>query len=296
LKILARLLLIAFVRFLYTCAFFCSFKCYSAIGAFFGLLSFCFSPGLKKVALKNLSKAFPEYSQEKINQIARQCFINQGRNLFELFKFGSLDESQISSLISFPDRKNLDEALKRGKGVLYVTAHFGNWELMGAGLSLMGYPINVIARRIYLEHLNNLLVKLRNKVGMKVILRSDESSARDILKALKNNEVIGVLIDQDTDVKGVFVDFFGRKAFTTSGLAAIALRSSASVVSGFLIRQEKGHVLKVSPPLELTVTGDKTVDIQNNTQRFTKIVEDIVRQYPEQWVWMHKRWKTKEDE
>ena len=273
-----------------------SFRAYSAFGAFFGFAGFYLSPKLRKIALKNLSNAFPEYGTGRIYDIARACFVNQGRNLFELFTFYSLDAEKISSLISFPDRANLDEALKRGRGVLYVTAHFGNWELMGAGLSIMGYPINVIARKIYLEHLNDLLVKLRNKVGMKVILRSDESSARDILKALKNNEVIGVLIDQDTSVKGVFVDFFGKSAYTTSGLAAIALRSSATVVGGFLIRQKGRHLLRVSHPVELKITGDKNTDILVNTQMFTKMVEDIIREYPEQWVWMHRRWKTKKDD
>jgi KDO2-lipid IV(A) lauroyltransferase len=164
---------------------------------------------------------------------------------------------------------------------------------MGASLAFWGYPINVIARKIYLEYWNTMMVSHREKVGMKVILRSDESSARDIMKALKKNELIGILIDQDTKVTGVFVDFFGRKAYTPSGFAAIALRSGAAVVGGFMIRSGNRHVLRVTKPLELEHTGDKQKDVFVNTQLFTKMLEDIIREYPEQWVWMHSRWKTK---
>ncbi|MFH1282946.1 MAG: lysophospholipid acyltransferase family protein [bacterium] len=277
----------------YICFLF-PFRFCSKVGGALGLLIYYLIANARKQAINNLSIAFPDFKLERIKQIAKKSFVNQGKNLFELFKFPSLNLNKVNSLVDFPDRANLEKALSFGKGVLYLTAHFGNWELMGGSLSIWGFPINVIARKIYIEGINKLLVSLRETVGMKVILRSQESSPRDIIRALKKNEVIGILIDQDTKVAGIFVNYFNRKAHTTIGLATLALRSNTPVVSGFLIRGDKKHTLRVSSPLHLVRTGDREQDVLINTQNFTNIVEDIVREFPDQWVWMHNRWKTKE--
>ena len=177
-----------------------------------------------------------------------------------------------------------------------LSAHMGNWELMGAALSLWGYPINVIARRIYIPRINGLLLRLRQSAGMRVILREGASSAKDMLRALRKNEVIGMLMDQDAHVQGVWVDFFGIPAFTPSGPAAIALKSGARVVSAFMVRDGSGGRIEIRGPYSLVRTGDHERDVLENTRMFTGIIERYVRRYPEQWVWMHDRWKHRRPE
>lgn len=263
----------------------------SAIGGVFGGVIFYLPLPARTMAINNLRKVFPDKSDLEIRKIARASFRNQGRNLFELLTFERLDRSFIERTVTLAGRENLENAFQKQKGTLYLCAHFGNWELMGAALSLWGYPINVIARKIYIEPINDLLLRLRNKTGMRIILRSDQGASKNILQSLKKNEIIGFLIDQDAHVPGVWVDFFGIPAYTPSGLAAIALKSASSVVSGFIIRENGKHRLEVRGPYELIRTGDKQKDIHENTQMFTRIIEGYIRQYPEQWVWMHDRWK-----
>ncbi|MFH1379003.1 MAG: lysophospholipid acyltransferase family protein [bacterium] len=268
------------------------FSCASDLGSIAGGCVYYLPLPARRIALTNLKRAFPDKAESEIKTIARNAFRNQGRNLFELFTFEKLTKTFIDEHILFEGKKSLEEAFRKGKGILYLCAHFGNWELMGAGLSLWGYPINVIARKIYINEINNMLVHLRNSAGVQVILRSEPQSAKKILRALKRNEVIGMLIDQDARVPGVMVNFFGIPACTPSGLAALAVKSSAAVVSGFLIRNKHKHRLEITGPLEVINTGNYENDILQNTQNFTNIIEKYIRMYPEQWVWMHERWKT----
>lgn len=247
----------------------------------------------RRISLTNLKRAFPDKKSAEIRLIAYNAFKNQGRNLFELFTFESLKRSFVDRTVLFDGRESLEKALKGGKGVLYLCAHFSNWELMGASLSLWGYPINVIARKIYIEKINDILLYLRNATGLNIILRSEQGSAKKILRALKHNEVIGMLIDQDARVPGVMVDFFGIPAFTPSGFAALAMKSNAAVVAGFIIRERDRFRLEIRGPLDVIKTGNYDDDIRKNTQVFTHIIEEYIRKYPEQWVWMHDRWKHK---
>jgi len=268
-----------------------SFHTASFFGGIAGGFCYYVLRSARRIACENLKSAFPGRSESVIKKIARRAFQNQGRNLFEVLCFDSLTRSLVDELITFEGKKSLDAAFKRGKGVLMLSGHFGNWELLGAALSLRAYPINVVARKIYIEQINDLLVSLRNASGMRVIMRSDAGSPRQILRALKHNECIGILIDQDAHVPGVWVDFFHKKAYTPSGLAALALKSNAAVVSAFIVRDKNRHRIEIKGPVDLLRTGNRAQDIQENTQMLTRIIEDYVRQYPEQWVWMHERWK-----
>ncbi len=259
-----------------------------------GILTYYFLKRSRLIVLDNLSRCFPEKDAKEIRRIARESFRNQAKNLIEVVSLSKINLSRLQTLVSAEGLDNLSNALKEGKGVLILSAHLGNWELLGVYLSMVGYPINVIARRIYDERLNNILVNLRESKGVKCILRSE--SVYQVLRCLRRNEALGVLIDQDTKVQGVFVEFFGRLAYTPQGLAALSLRTGAIVVPGFIVRVGNKHKVIIKKKVELKRSQDEKQDIKDNTQIFTKIIESMISSYPSQWVWMHERWKTKPED
>lgn len=278
------------LRFIHFIVLLLPFKLSVWLGGWLGLLAYYCLRRPRLIILDNLSRTFPDKSSRKIRKIAREVLVNQGKNLFEALSFPKLDFQHLEKIIITEGLENLTEAFKDKKGVLLLTAHLGNWELLGIYLSLAGYPINVIARRIYDDRLNKILVDLRNSKGVKCILR-DESSYQ-VLRCLRRNEALGVLIDQDTSVQGVFVDFFGRPAYTPQGLATIALRTQAVVIPTFIVRVGNKHKVIIKEKVELKHSSDEKQDILDNTQKFTQIIESMVRSYPSQWIWMHQRWKT----
>ena len=263
-------------------------------GGWLGTASYYVAGKARRIAEQNLSRSYPDKTRKEICETARKVFCNQGKNLFELFSFPKLDKKDFERLVTFETRGNLEKAMQAGKGVFLASAHCGNWEIMGAALSLTGFPINVIARRVYIEGLNRMLVGFRSSKGVKVILRSGRESAREILRSVRQKECIGILIDQDTSVPGVFVDFFGRQAWTPSGLASLALRTGAAVVMALDMRMPGDtHKIILSEPVKLEVTGDTEKDIAVNTQAISRMIEAHIRLCPDQWVWMHERWKTR---
>ncbi|MCR4663563.1 MAG: lysophospholipid acyltransferase family protein [Endomicrobiaceae bacterium] len=248
-------------------------------------------------ARKNLSMCFPEKTQKEITIIIKTIFKYEAKNFFELLNFPKMSDKFFDSIaIMEQEQKDIfNKLLERKKGILALSGHIGNWEMLAAGVA-KHYPLNVIARKIYIEELNNMLVSYRNMKKVKVILRSELSSARKMLKALRNNEIIAMLIDQDTSVQSVFVDFFGRPASTPLGLASIALKVGTPVVLAVDKRLPNGkHKFVISdeivPP---ETTGDFDTDVKNFTAKLTKCLEDFIRGNPEQWVWFHERWKTKQ--
>ena len=187
--------------------------------------------------------------------------------------------------------KYFDKALQGGRGVICTLAHFGNWEIMGGFTAIKGYPCVVVAREIYFDKYNELLISLRRKLKMEVIYR--DSSPRTMLGVLKKNKMLGFVVDQDVEtVEGVFVNFFNRPSFTPVAPVRFAMVTGAPIVPVFIIRNGIKHHVIVEPALEMTVTQDKKSDIRVNTQRWVAIQEKYIRQYPHLWVWNHKRWKT----
>jgi KDO2-lipid IV(A) lauroyltransferase len=266
-----------------------------SLGGMLGSLAYLVIADARRIMHENLKKAFPEKSPEEIASIARQVLVNQGKNAFELFSFPKLKKADIEHLVIIENKEGFAKAFEGKKGVLILGAHCGNWEILAAALALEGFPINVIAKRIYIEGLNRMLVGFRTQKGVNVILRSEKDSARQMLRSLRNNESIGMLIDQDTSVPGVFVDFFSSPAWTPSGLATLAVRTGCSVVSAFAVREKNDHHrVVISGPFDIIRTGNNEQDVLENTRFFTLKIEEHVRRYPEQWVWMHQRWKTKQ--
>jgi Kdo2-lipid IVA lauroyltransferase/acyltransferase len=244
--------------------------------------------------LQNLHIAFPQMTESEREQILRGCFQNLGRLLVEFTHFPELNKANISQHVVHDGLENYLEGLRRGRGVIFMTAHFGAWEMSSFAHALYGYPLKFIVRPIDNPRVEQLISNYRTLSGNIPIQR--RQAAREILKALRRNEAVGILFDQNTTRgEGVFADFFGIPAATTPAIALFALRSGAAVIPGFLIWDEnlKKHRLRLDPPVELIDTGDLSHDVLENTTRFNKILETYVRQYPDQWLWIHRRWKTR---
>jgi len=249
---------------------------------------------LRQVGMRNLQMALPEKSQAERKTILRGEFTSLGRQLAELCQFPKYSPENIDEVVVYDGLENYERAYDRRKGVLFLTAHFGGWELSAFAHSLHGHWVNIVMRPMDNPYLDRLLQQYRTMHGNKVVPKDD--FVRGLLAAMKAGETVGILMDTNmTPPQGVFVDFFGIKACTASGLARIALRTDAAVVPGFTIWDESlgKYRLRFDPAIELVRTGNLEADIVVNTQKFTKVIEDYVRRYPDQWLWVHRRWKTR---
>ncbi|MCL2335285.1 MAG: lysophospholipid acyltransferase family protein [Endomicrobia bacterium] len=265
----------------------------NTLGTFFGRMAYYFAWSAVRKAKRNLRRSFPEKSRKEISRIAKNIFINQGKNFFELANFPRMDAAFIKSISSIENQHLIRDGIKKGKGILFVSAHTGNWEIAAAAVADFGAPVNVVAKKIYIKELNDMLVGYRNGKNVNVILRDAPDTARKLLKALKKGEIIAMLIDQDTNIPGVFVNFFGRQAWTPSGLAVMALRTGAEVLVGIDQRiGSLGHKTVVRGPVTIEPSGDFDKDVLALTQKATDMLEEQIRQNPDQWVWFHERWKT----
>ena len=248
----------------------------------------------RESGMRNLRMALPDLSEDERRRIVRAVFRNLGRLLVEFSRFPELTKANIPQLVDYEGFDNYMEGHRRGKGILYLTAHIGAWELCSFAHSVYGYPLKFLVRPIDNPMIDELLTRFRTCSGNDVINRTD--GARDVLKALRDNEAVGLLVDQNTTRnEGVFADFFGIPAATTPGLATFAVRTDAAVIPVYL-RWDEGrrrHILHFDPPLDLIRTGDRRADIVENTKMFNKVLEGFVRQFPEQWLWIHRRWKTR---
>lgn len=249
---------------------------------------------LREVGMRNLEMALPEKGEVERARILRGVFTSLGRQLAELCQFPKYTQDNVEDVVVYDGLENYQRAYARGKGVLFLTAHFGGWELSAFAHSLHGHWLHVVMRPMDNEYLDRMLQGYRTMHGNKVVPKDD--FVRGLLAAMKAGETVGILMDTNmTPPQGVFVDFFGIPACTASGLARIALRTDAAVVPGFTIWDEAlgKYRLRFDPAVELVRTGDLEADIVANTQKFTKVIEDYVRKYPEQWLWVHRRWKTR---
>ena len=257
-------------------------------------LVYLFHVRLRQVGMRNLEMAFPEKSEKERKRILRAEFTSLGRQLAELCQFPRYTPENIDEVVIYEQLENYERAYERGKGILFLTAHFGAWELSAFAHSLHGHRVNIVMRPMDNPYLDGMLQSYRTMHGNKVVPKDD--FVRGLLAAMKGGETVGILMDTNmTPPQGVFVDFFGIPACTASGLARIALRTDAAVVPGFTVWDEslRKYRLHFDPALELVRTGDLEADIVTNTQKFTKVIEDYVRRYPEQWLWVHRRWKTR---
>jgi KDO2-lipid IV(A) lauroyltransferase len=248
----------------------------------------------KHIAGVNLRIAFPELSDRERNHIALKSFQNAGMNLLEISRLASLTPAGISSLAEYDAVHGLENyraAHAKGKGVLYLTGHFSAWELLPAAHALHGHPLSFIARPLDNSFLERYLLKIRESKGNHVIYK--KNSARMILRTINSGGAVGILMDQNTSLQeGIFVDFFGLPAATTTSVALFALRTDVPVVPAYLTPMRHGrYAIKFLPPVDVIRTGDINHDLEVNTRRFNQVLESIVREQPETWLWGHKRWK-----
>lgn len=265
-----------------------------ATGILLARLVYYLYPKLRHVGMRNLALAFPEKSRRERARILRGEFTSLGRQLAEVCQFPNYTAKNVGKVIVYDGFENFERAEARGKGVLFLTAHFGGWELSAFAHSLHGHPLHVVMRPMDNAYLDRLVRRHRGMYGNRIVEKDD--FVRGLLAAMKRGETVGLLMDTNmTPPQGVFVDFFGIPACTASGLARIALRTDAAVVPGFAIWDPvlRRYRLRFDPALELVRTGNMEADIVANTQLFTKVIENYVRQHPEQWLWVHRRWKTR---
>jgi KDO2-lipid IV(A) lauroyltransferase len=249
---------------------------------------------LRRVGMRNLALAYPNKSEAERAKILRGVFTSLGRQLAELCLFPKYTAENVSDIVVYDGFDNFEKALGRGKGVLFLTAHLGAWELSAFAHSLYGHPLKIVMRPLDNVYLDRLSRQYRTMHGNSTVDKDD--FVRGLLSAMKAGETVGILMDTNmTPPQGVFVDFFGIPACTASGLARIALRTDAAVVPGFTVWDPalKKYRLRFDPAVELIRTGNDDADAIANTALFTKVIEDYVRRYPDQWLWVHRRWKTR---
>src|SRR5580704_6950452 len=257
-------------------------------------LLFSLQPKLQKTAEFNLRVAFPDWTDAQRKDATRKMVRNLGWMAAEFARLPRLTKENVEDVVILEGHENFLEGQRRGKGVLYLTGHIGAWELSSFAHALYGYPLHYMARPLDNKRLDVLVNQYRCASSNRPIFKNE--SARVMLKILKDSGTVGILADQNTmPEEGEFVDFFGKLACTTTGLARVALHTGAAVVPGYAYWDEtiQKYRLRFEPPVELICSGDTEHDVFENTQRFAKIIEGIIRKHPDQWVWVHKRWKTR---
>jgi len=261
-------------------------------GKFSGKLIYIMLGRYRRLTKEHLRRAFGSGKSEKeISKIARSIFINIGMSIAEILSLPKI-KKRLDSLIDIDGIERLDKVLAAGHGAIVISAHFGNWELIPIIFAHKGYSSNIIARPIYYEKYNEWVSFMRNSMGVNIIYRTD--SPKKILKLLHNNEIIGITPDQDIDsVEGIFVDFFGRKAYTPSAPVKLAMAANSPIVPMFIVRKGLKHTIYVEEPISIEIGDDKDAIIRKYTQRWSDIIEARIRAHPAHWVWMHRRWKTR---
>jgi len=262
------------------------------LGKFAGFLAYLFLPRYTGVAKENLKLAFKgEKTSAQINKITLDLFKNIGMNAAEVLNMPKIKKNLDKNIYGVGFEK-IDAALANGKGIIMLSAHIGNWELLPLYFVAKGYTTNVIARRVYYQKYDKWVELLRESTGANIIFRDE--SPKKILRALHNNEVLGILPDQDIDsVESIFVNFFGRPAHTPTAPVQIAVKMSSPMLPCFIIRENHRHKIIVEDPIDLQITGNKAEDVIKNTQAWSSLLESYIRKYPEQWMWVHRRWKTR---
>jgi KDO2-lipid IV(A) lauroyltransferase len=248
----------------------------------------------REIVLRNLKLAYgDELDQEKREAICRQVFNHFARVVLEIPYLWMLNPANVDEFATFSGLEHFEAARKKGKGILVFTAHFGNWEIMALAFSLRYYTINFVVRPLDNPDLDKLIDKVRCRTGNRTIPK--KGSVRQLLRLIRQKEIVALLIDQNVDwYDGVFVPFFREIACTNKAAAILALRTGIPVVPILNARQPDGryHVF-VLPEVPLINTGDLIRDTEENIANFNRIIEQVVRRNPEQWFWMHQRWKTR---
>jgi Kdo2-lipid IVA lauroyltransferase/acyltransferase len=265
-----------------------------AVGIMIGGAVFFLHPRLRRVGLRNLELAFPNKSIAERRKILRGVYVSLGRLLGEACQFPKYTRQNASEIAVYQGFENFQEAERRGRGVLLLTGHFGGWEVGSFFHSLQGHPMQIVVRPLDNSYVDALVQHYRGLHGNTMI--GKQEFARGLIAAMRQNLTVGILMDTNmTPPQGVFVDFFDIAACTASGVARVALHTDSAVVPAFTIWDPvlRKYRVEFAPPVDLVRTGDTEADAVTNTAKFTKIIEEHVRRYPDQWLWVHRRWKSR---
>lgn len=254
-----------------------------------GRLAWHVVPKERKKALRHLALAFPGMDDVARSAIARRMFEHLGTSLLEIAWLPNLSASNLHDLTLYEGLEHFRAAVDAKKGVILFTGHCGNWEWMSSAIGLLGFDMRALARELYDPRINDFVVASRAQHGVKTIGRGSTSSAREMLSTLRGGGILGALIDQSIDAEGTDVPFFGRPAYTPCGPATIAIRTGAAAIAGFIERRGDMQLLRFEPPV-FTAKSDDPVEL---TAKMTAAIEAQIRHVPEQWVWMHDRWKVR---
>jgi len=263
-------------------------------GATLAAVAFLLHRRLREVGRRNLEMAFPSLPKPEREVILRREYRHLGWLLAEFCQMSNYTHEYASHFIRYEGLEHYQAARERGKGVLVLTGHLGAWELSSFYHSLAGYPMGMVIRRLDNPLVDSLVNTIRCQHGNRVLHKDD--FARGLIAAMRAGETVGILMDTNmTPPQGLFVPFFGIEACTASGLARVAVKTGATVLPGFLLweESERQYVLHFGPELALASTGNSEADAATNTALFTAEIEGTIRRYPSQWLWMHRRWKTR---
>ena len=268
-------------------------KWFLAFFVFAVKFSFLFNSRSKSRAITNLRRAYPDKQEQEIVNMARQVYINQAKNSADFFStFYVTKKEKFFDLVKVKGKENFDAAFKKGKGVLILTCHVGSWEFSAITIPMLGYPTTAVSKALKDERLNKKLVASRWRRGLKNLNRGKVYP--QLIKALNDGDGLVIMIDQDTKVPGMFVDFYGIPAYTPVGAARLALDTDAAVVPMYMQRTDDGkHLFTIDPEIPLVRTDDREADLLTNTKNYSEVIEGYIKEYPTQWVWMHQRWKTR---
>ena len=258
-------------------------------GAVLGGLAYRIVPRERVKALRHIATAFPQLSVAEQSHLAKRAFVHLGTSLAEIAWLPRLDQARFAATTRIEGAENLRAAVDAGRGVVLFTGHCGNWEWMAASIALAGFTMKVIAREIYDPRLNEYIMAMRGRFGVESIGRGSTGAAREILSTLRAGSILGVLIDQNIRAETALVPFFGIPAPTPIGPAQIAIRAGAMVISGFIERRDSLQHVHFDVPME-TRREDDPVAL---TAEMTRRIEQQIRRAPEQWVWMHDRWRER---
>jgi Kdo2-lipid IVA lauroyltransferase/acyltransferase len=265
-----------------------------ALGRAIGRLTYIFAPDLRRTGKRNLLLAFPEKSEEERKQLLLGCFRNLGRTLAFFSQFLTRSPETLKKGFDVTGIEHIVAAKALGKGLIVYTGHLGMWELTSQGVCLVGHPFSFLVRRIDNPKVEELVDRARVRFGNQTMDKL--AAARSMVKLLRERDTLGLLVDLNTlGAEGIFVDFFGVPASTTFMVAKLALRTETPIIPIFAPwnEQTKKFDVQVGSVVTIPISGDEDTDVHTLTSRLTKIVEERIRQYPDQWLWIHKRWKTR---
>jgi KDO2-lipid IV(A) lauroyltransferase len=264
------------------------------IGRSLGQAAFWLVPGRRRVALRNLETAFQhEKTPRELEEIAFRTFANLGMTFVEFLRMPALHVDYYHSHSRVEGWNHLNRALEAGRGVIALTFHFGNWEIAGLGASFFGYPIAALAQRVRNPWMDRYIKKTREAGGVTILPKRGVS--RQVIDHLRRGEIVAIFVDQRERKKSqVLVDFFGKKASTTPSPVVFSLRTGAPMIPIFTIRERNSHHhVIIGEPIVPETTGDMAQDLQRNTEAYTRVLESMVRKYPDQYFWLHHRWGDK---